>query len=61
MPEDTPTPKPKRSKRRDFARIIRELEAYVAATIDILESQPVTEFGKGTIAFAKNVLERIRK
>jgi hypothetical protein len=48
------------TKRRNFFKIVTDLEAYCQATIDVLESAPVTDFGKGQIAMANQVLRKVQ-
>ena len=55
--------KPKRTRvRRDFARIVRDLEAYCTAAVDLLDSTTtLTEFGSGQKAAFQKILEKVSK
>lgn len=59
---ETPTPdKPKRTRkaRRNFSKELESLRSYAQVVIEVFEEQePVSEFGKGKIAFAREILKR---
>lgn len=52
-------PRRVRAPRRNYEKEFSALQAYVQASIDVLEAAPLTEFGGGQVAAFKNVLRRM--
>lgn len=53
------TVKRQRKQRRDFGRIMKELEVYCNVFIDVVSTQAPSEFGKGQLSMARVILEKL--
>lgn len=56
MPEDK---KPKRKRRRNFAKVISEIEAYCRISIEILQTLAENDFINGKIRAFQDIREKI--
>lgn len=58
MPNEEPKKKP-RGKRRNFAKVVADLETYCKLSIEIIGDETTNEFSKGQIFTFRKILTQI--